>query len=75
MNKTILRGVIFLVLSALLWFLAGSTSYGQPLLNPIYGKNWQIAFIIAGGVSFLAIINGFFKQNRQLGSIYSRKRL
>jgi hypothetical protein len=57
-----LWGVVVLVLSAILWFLSGSSSNGQPTLGPIYGGTWQIIFMLTGVVGLVLIIVGFVKK-------------
>lgn len=57
-----LWGVIVLVLSGVLWFLAGSSSNGQPTLGPIYGGTWQTVFILTAVVGLILIIVGIVKK-------------
>jgi len=57
-----LWGIVVLVLSAILWFLAGSSSNGQPTLGPIYGGTWQTIFMLTGVVGLVLIIVGFVKK-------------
>jgi hypothetical protein len=60
-----LVGVIVLVLSGILWFLAGSSSNGQPTLGPIYGGTWQTIFMATGIVGLILIVVGLVKKKKQ----------
>jgi hypothetical protein len=59
-----LAGVIVLVFSGILLFLAGSSSNGQPTLGPIYGGTWQTIFMLTGVVGLILIVVGLVKRKK-----------
>ena len=59
-----LWGVIVLVISGVLWFLAGSSTNGQPTLGPIYGQPWSTIFILTGLVGLILVIVGIARRKK-----------
>jgi len=66
-----LWGLIILLLSAILWFLAGFSIYGNPVLGPIFGGTWQKIYMLTGVIGLFLIVAGFAKKKPSVPSASS----